>query len=939
MSGVLLRLGGDRRLIGEVPAALLGDQRAPRLGVLLDETMIGTIALDPGETAATWRFSLPLPGHRLATRLDLLRLDSGESVLARPVSLAGVYRFAWRDLARAGARVVGAFTLAVALDPALYVAVTAAGILAARGFARRDAAGVYRFSLTLTRLLPLGPASDLAFTIAGAPVAAALAVSAADLGFAGYVEAVTAAEIRGWAADLTAPGRMLTVILREDGREIARALAEGARPDLAAAGIGDGRAGFSFPYAPRPLAPGAAAPELSVILAESGQALVGSPQAAPSLPGFAGYFDGIENAVAFGWALNLVDPGHPLVVEIVQDGRVIAAGRADLPRPDVTAAGLPGGASGFRLPLPLNQAALTQSPFRARLAGTELILEGSPRDAKPNPAIAAFLAAFADASRTPLPAPLAARFQSRRARRIAGLRLSLVMPVFNPRLAWLEDALASVRAQRADAFELIAVDDGSTDPAITACLRAAAAADPRIRVLRARTSEGFARALGRGIAAAQGSHIAFLDHDDALAPDTVFQLLCAAGESGADLVFADAAFSAETFAEIETIAFGGAFSHDAFLARAALPRPLAIARRLASALAPPDAGLEGAEEFDFVLRAIAAAETIAHLPRVLYLARRHGLGRAAVLGARAIEAARRQAVARHLAALAIPARVVPGLVDEQCGLDWPAPVADVVAVIRRDGPEREGSERERSGRAAALAATLAALSCRVATRPPAGPGPEFLLFLDEAIAPPAGGAWLSHLCALAARPDIGAVTPLLLTPSGQVREMGLVIAADGMMLPALAGDEAFLPGDEGPRRNPGPGGRLTLVRDVAAASAAALLVRRAVFARLGGFTRDLGPLAGADFTRRVRAQGLRVLASGLHPLRHHGPETGAVPAAQAARFLARWPGSAAGDPFYSPLCTPRRADFAPRDDDGCRRPAAVRLSPSPAALLRTLASG
>ncbi len=921
MNSVVLRLGSDRRLLGEVPAALLGDQRAPRLGVLLDDAMIGTIALEPGETAAAWRFSLPLPGHRLARWLDLLRLDTGASVLAKPLSLAGLYRITWRDLTWEGRALVGAFTLAVALDPALYVAVTAAGEMCARGFARRDAAGIYQFSLTLTRLLPLGPASELAVTIAGAPVAARLALSAADLGLAGYVEAVEADEIRGWAADLATPGRVLTVILREDGVEITRALADGARPDLAAVGIGEGRAGFRLPYVARPLAPGADAPELSVVLAETGLALVGSPRAAPTRPGFAGHFDGIDNAVAHGWALNLVDPTQPLAVEIVQAGRVIAAGRADLPRPDVIAAGLPGAAAGFRLRLPLNQAALAQSPLVARLAGTDTVLAGSPREAKPHPAITAFLAA----GRAPLPAALAARFKSRRARQIAGLTLSLVMPVFNPRLAWLEEALASVRAQRCDAFELLCVDDGSTDPAITALLRATACADPRIRVLHARRNEGVARALARGIAEAQGSHIAFLDHDDALTPDAVFQLLRAARESGADLVFADATFSAETLDEIETVEIGGAFSHDAFLARAALPRPLAIERRLAASLAPPDVTLAGAEEFDFVLRAIAHAETIAHLPRVLYRARHHGLGRAAVLGAHRIEAARRKAVARHLAALALPARVLPGLIDEQCRLDWPVPAAKVIAVIRRDG----------SGHEAALRAALESLSCRVTARPLAGEGPEFLLFLDEGIAPPAGGAWLSHLLSLAARRDIGAVTPLLLTPAGQVREMGLVLGAGAAVSPALAGDEAFLPGDDGPRRNPGPGGRLTLVRDVACASAAALLVRRDVFAALSGFDRALGPLAAADFTSRVRTHGLRVLASGIHPLTHHGPDDPPLPAALAARFLARRPESAAGDPFYSPLCTPNQADFAPRRDGAiCRWPTAPRVSPSPAAALR-----
>ncbi len=910
MSAAVLRVSADRRVRGTIPASRLGDQHPPRLGVLLDGTMIGTIALEPGENAAEWVLSLPLPGHRLGALLDLLRLDTGESVLPAPFPLAGLYRFFWHGAVRRGRVIDGAFSLGVTLDPALYVALGAEGVVHARGFAHRDAAGLYRFSLALTRLVPLGPPTRLVLAIAGVEGLATVSVGTADLGLAGYVEAADAGEIRGWAADLGDPGRALSVVLRENGEEIASTRADGARPDLAAAGINDGRAGFRLPYAPRRLPPGTPPPELRIEIAEFGLALVGSPIKAPTLPGFAGHFDGIENAVAAGWALSLVDPATALAVEIVQNGRVIAAG-------------LPRSACGFRLTLPLNQAALAEAPFIARIADTDLVLEGSPRLARRNPAITAFLAA----GERPLAAPLAARFKSRRARRIAGLMLSLILPVFNPREAWLKEALASVRAQRCDAFELICIDDGSTDPAIIALLRGTAAADARVRVLRSRRNEGVARAMARGIAAARGTHIAFLDHDDALAPDAVFQLLLAARESGADLIFADAAFAGENLDEIEHVALGEAFSHDAFLASAVLPRPLAIARGLATP-ATPEAALEGAEELDFVLRAIANAAAIAHVPRVLYRARRHGVGRAAVLDPSRVGEARARAVKRHLAALGLPARVLPGLAEGQRLLAWPAAAGEVAVVLGHDQEKRNQGGR---GRAAAFRAA-GDLRCRIVSRPPAGPGPGFILFLDQEIALPDDGAWLAHLCALAARPDIAAVAPLLLTPAGQVREMGLVLGGEAVALPALAGDEAFLPGGEaGPIRNPGPGGRLTVVRDVSALSAAALVTRRDVFAALGGFARALGPLAAADFALRARARGLRVLVSGVHPLYHRGPPPAPLAHDLKARFRARWPDiAAAGDPFYSPLCTPERADFALRPEEAsCRKPARARIVPGP----------
>jgi glycosyltransferase involved in cell wall biosynthesis len=81
---------------------------------------------------------------------------------------------------------------------------------------------------------------------------------------------------------------------------------------------------------------------------------------------------------------------------------------------------------------------------------------------------------------------------------------------------WLDEAIASVRAQTLADWELLVVDDGSTDdtPAIAA---RHAAADARIRVLAGPRVER-CRARNRGIAEARAPLVAFLDGDDAWAP-------------------------------------------------------------------------------------------------------------------------------------------------------------------------------------------------------------------------------------------------------------------------------------------------------------------------------------------------------------------------------------------------------------------------------------
>lgn len=93
--------------------------------------------------------------------------------------------------------------------------------------------------------------------------------------------------------------------------------------------------------------------------------------------------------------------------------------------------------------------------------------------------------------------------------------VSVVLPVYNGAL-YLRAALDSMWAQTFADFELIVVDDGSTDatPAILA-----ECADPRLVVLRTETNTGLPAALNRSIAAARGSYIARMDADDISLPD------------------------------------------------------------------------------------------------------------------------------------------------------------------------------------------------------------------------------------------------------------------------------------------------------------------------------------------------------------------------------------------------------------------------------------
>ncbi len=82
-------------------------------------------------------------------------------------------------------------------------------------------------------------------------------------------------------------------------------------------------------------------------------------------------------------------------------------------------------------------------------------------------------------------------------------------------LPWIRDAVESVLAQTFSDFELLVVDDGSTDGTGDAV---AAYGDARIRVLRNERNLGQVPSLNRGLAEARGEYVARLDADDRMLP-------------------------------------------------------------------------------------------------------------------------------------------------------------------------------------------------------------------------------------------------------------------------------------------------------------------------------------------------------------------------------------------------------------------------------------
>lgn len=197
-------------------------------------------------------------------------------------------------------------------------------------------------------------------------------------------------------------------------------------------------------------------------------------------------------------------------------------------------------------------------------------------------------------------------------------RVSMVMPVHNG-ARWLAEAIESVLAQDFTDFELILVDDASSDGS-SAIMADAAARDPRVRLLRLDSNVGLPAALNAGFAKARGALHSWTSDDNLLRPHMLRRLVAALDDHpGADVVHADFTLIDESGAElgrsrvgpVDRLLFGNNVGA-CFLYRA----------RVTDALGGYDVALFGVEDYDFWLRA-AQKFAFVTLNEDLYLYRKH----------------------------------------------------------------------------------------------------------------------------------------------------------------------------------------------------------------------------------------------------------------------------------------------------------------------------
>lgn len=234
------------------------------------------------------------------------------------------------------------------------------------------------------------------------------------------------------------------------------------------------------------------------------------------------------------------------------------------------------------------------------------------------------------------------------------------MPVFNPTLQWVREAVKSVVGQEYRNWQLCIADDGSTEPWVAPELHRWASSDPRISIRSLRQNSGIARASNAALQLADGQFIALMDHDDVIPPHALGTVAAVLNSfPDARLVYTDSDHLNARGERCNPF-FKPDWDYVRFLGQNFLNHLTVIRADVLEQVNGWADGYEGSQDYDLYLRVLEVvdAEEIHHIPEVLYHWRDAPTSKARGDLAAAVRAARR-AIDHHLLRVGAVAEVKP----------------------------------------------------------------------------------------------------------------------------------------------------------------------------------------------------------------------------------------------------------------------------------------
>lgn len=527
--------------------------------------------------------------------------------------------------------------------------------------------------------------------------------------------------------------------------------------------------------------------------------------------------------------------------------------------------------------------------------------------------------------------------------------LSVVVPLYKTPLNYLDEMIQSIKDQTYSNWEICFSDGSGENSPLEEVLKKYCAEDPRIKVTYPGTQLRISENTNEALKLVEGDYIVFMDHDDLLTPDAFYECVKAFNEHPeTEFLYTDEDKIDMSGTEMFFPHFKPDYNPDLLNSNNYICHLVVVKKELQQRVGGLNGEFDGAQDYDFNLRCVENTEHIYHIPKVLYHWRAHKDSTAENPESKeyAFEAGIR-AILAHYERTGVKGEVFQSIwkgfyrtrliLEEKPLISIVIPNKDhtedldkcIQSIETKSSypnleyiiVENNSTEPE----------TFAYYEKLQKENPRAnvvfweGKGfnyPEinnygvtfakgdYILLLNndtEII----NKECLEELVSFCMRKDVGAVGARLYYPDDTIQHAGVIIGLGG-----VAG-HAFLDFNG---KDPGYFGRIAMIHDLSACTAACLMVKKSVYEEVGGLDPEFAvAFNDVDLCMKIRKAGYTIVYNPNAELYHYesksrGYENSLTKTGRFGREIAlfreRWEKELdAGDPYYSPNLTRSLNDF------------------------------
>lgn len=519
--------------------------------------------------------------------------------------------------------------------------------------------------------------------------------------------------------------------------------------------------------------------------------------------------------------------------------------------------------------------------------------------------------------------------------------ISIIMPVYNPNIKHLREAVQSILSQVSPYWELCLADDASTEPQVSDYLHQLVEQDNRISLVRRDINQGISDAANSALKIAKSEYIFFMDQEDILWPHAISSFQKALNEDNSlDLIYADEdKYDATSGRRIDPH-FKPEWSPHLLHSYNYIGHPLVVRKKLVEQLGGLRKLYDGSQDHDLLLRLSDLQLKVKRLPDVLYSHRipigytsdqKETKTEVVDTGCLAIkESFRRKGYSAKVTHCSDT-----NTYDFRIGIKKHDRISIIIPtknngeILKRclDSIQNKSSYSNYevividNGSTEELTLTYldwlkSQKNFKVLKYPDqfnyplinnfgaANASGQHLVFLNddtEVITP----NWLEVLLEYSQMPDVGAVGALLVFPNGLIQHAGIVVGMRG------SASHAYYKCDA---NSPGYFNLIYCVRDVSAVTAACLMIKAETFTKAGGFNPAFRVgLNDVDLCLRLLKMGLYNVYTPHARLVHYESLTRGeyIEEKEIELFKTLYQEFISnGDPYYHPELSLERNDFS-----------------------------